>query len=110
MTNHDNDKRALVATICWSLWKERNEVVWNKKYSRAYVVIAKAKQYLEHWKFAQSKISVSRFPTLTEGDGSSVWVRPQETTIMVFKVFSGCSNIQRIQFLRDGFGGKGFIG
>lgn len=53
-TKYDNDKRAEIATVCWSLWKARNEVVWNNKYTRAHVVIAKAKQYLEQWRFARN--------------------------------------------------------
>lgn len=42
----DNEKCAEVATVCWSIWKARNNLVWNQKYTRTYVVIAIAKQYL----------------------------------------------------------------
>lgn len=42
----DNEKRAEVVTVCWSLWRARNELIWNKKYTRLNVVLANAKQYL----------------------------------------------------------------
>lgn len=51
----DNGKRAEVATVCWSLWKARNELIWNKKYTRLNVVIARAKQYLLQWEQAQKQ-------------------------------------------------------
>ncbi|XP_074323097.1 uncharacterized protein LOC141660037 [Apium graveolens] len=49
----DNNKRAEVAVVCRSLWKAMNEVVWNKKFTRLYIIIARAKQYLEKWRHAQ---------------------------------------------------------
>lgn len=52
LTNFNSDKRAEIATICWSLWKSRNEVVWNNKNTRIRV-IAQAKQYLDQWRCAQ---------------------------------------------------------
>lgn len=83
LANCDNRKKAEIAAICWSLWKARNEVVWNKKVTRLYVIIANAKQYLEQWRYAQSKFSYSLFPQAVEGDGGVSWVRPQELTIKV---------------------------
>lgn len=73
----DNEKRAEVATVCWSLWKARNELVWNKKYTRLNVVIAKAKQFLLQWNLAQKEKPQSRFPYFVEGDGQNLWVVPQ---------------------------------
>lgn len=76
--NHvDSDKRAEIATVCWSLWKARNEMVWNNRSTRIYVIIAQAKQYLEHWRYAQKSTTITRFPQLQEGDGVSAWVKPQ---------------------------------
>lgn len=39
----NNDRRAEVASICWSLWKARNDLVWKNKYTRTNMVIALAK-------------------------------------------------------------------
>lgn len=83
LSNYDNNKQAVVATVCWSLWKARNEMMWNKKETRAYVVIENAKQYLEQWNYAQNKLSVTRFPTLVEKDGDNVWLRPHELIIKI---------------------------
>lgn len=38
------DMNALIITVCWSLWRARNDVVWNRKYTKANRVIASAKQ------------------------------------------------------------------
>lgn len=73
----DKEKRAEVATVCWSLWKARNEFVWNKNYTRLNVVIAKAKQFLLQWSIAQKSKQPSRYPNFVEGDGKELWVAPQ---------------------------------
>ena len=80
----DTRKRAQVAAVCWSLWKARNDVVWNKKYTRAYAMIACAKQYLDQWRNAQKSAACTSRPQLYDGDGSCVWVKPQESTIKVY--------------------------
>ncbi|XP_074369416.1 uncharacterized protein LOC141710786 [Apium graveolens] len=74
---------AEIAAVCWSIWKARNEVVWQKNYTRVYVIVARSKQYLEQWKFAQNKASIICFPNLVERDGNSVWVKPQRSIIKV---------------------------
>ncbi|XP_074355880.1 uncharacterized protein LOC141695540 [Apium graveolens] len=79
----DNKKKEEVADVCWSLWKARNELVWNKKACRLYVIVANAKQYLEQWRYAQRKVSYSMFPQSVEGDGEVSWVKPQESEIKV---------------------------
>ncbi|KAL8126997.1 hypothetical protein AgCh_014061 [Apium graveolens] len=71
---------------------ERDELYWNqeihgcysnKKNTRLYVIVANAKQYLEQWRYAQSKVSYSLFPQAVEGDGGDSWVRPQGLAIKV---------------------------
>lgn len=73
----DNEKRAEVATICWSLWRARNVLIWNKKYTQLNVVIANAKQYLLQWRIAQKNTTQPRYPYFAEGDGLEIWVAPQ---------------------------------
>lgn len=46
-------------------------------------MIAKAKQYLERWRFGQSNLSIARFPKLVQKYGDSVCGRPHETSIKV---------------------------
>ncbi|KAL8124124.1 hypothetical protein AgCh_011939 [Apium graveolens] len=73
----DNEKRAQIAAVCWSLWKARNELTWNKNFTRLNVVIAQAKQFLLQWSIAQKSKPQSHFPYYVEGDGQEVWVAPQ---------------------------------
>lgn len=63
--------------ICWSLWKARNELVWNDKYARVNVVIARVKRYLLQWNQAQKQKPQSQYPYFVEGDGKEIWVAPQ---------------------------------
>ena len=79
----DKAKQAEVAAVCWALWRARNEVVWNKRYTRVYVVIAQAKQYLDQWRHAQKSAACTSFPQLYEGDDSYCWVKPQESMIKI---------------------------
>lgn len=43
---HDHNRVAELVSVCWALWRARNDVVWNRKYSKINRVIASAKQYL----------------------------------------------------------------
>ncbi|XP_074376894.1 uncharacterized protein LOC141718412 [Apium graveolens] len=79
----DKRKGTEVAAVWWSNWKARNEVVWNRKYTRVYMVIAQAKKYLDQWSNAQKSAACTSFPQLYEGDGDYTWVRPQESMIKV---------------------------
>lgn len=80
---YDKDKQAEITAVSWSIWRARNELVWNKKYTRLNFVIANAKQYLVQWKYAQHSGSETSFPKLVEGDGASVWAKPQVSKIKV---------------------------
>ncbi|XP_074377351.1 uncharacterized protein LOC141718876 [Apium graveolens] len=101
LVNYDRDKRTVVATVCWSLWKARNEAVWNKKFISTCVIIARAKQYLEQWSYAQRQVSYSIFPQAVEGGGCSSWVRPQELEIKI--------SIDAIIFLEFTASGLGLV-
>ncbi|XP_074346913.1 uncharacterized protein LOC141685724 [Apium graveolens] len=73
----NNEKRAEVVSVCWSLWKARNDLIWNRKYTRVNVVLANAKQGLLQWILAQKKVVQPHFSHSVEGDGSELWVAPQ---------------------------------
>lgn len=53
----NQNKCAEVVTVCWAIWRNRNDVVWNRKSSNVNRVVASAKQYLLQWKFAQVNCS-----------------------------------------------------
>lgn len=47
-------KKAEVVTLCWHIWKSRNDLIWNNKPSSVNKVVASTRQYLTQWTIAQS--------------------------------------------------------
>ncbi|XP_074351477.1 uncharacterized protein LOC141690587 [Apium graveolens] len=80
---NNHNKCAEVVTVCWAIWRHRNDVVWNKRYSNVNRVVALAKQYLLQWKFAQVNYSNASSRCEVQGDGAITWVRPQGNSIKV---------------------------
>ncbi|XP_074362405.1 uncharacterized protein LOC141702670 [Apium graveolens] len=76
-------KSAEVVTVCWAIWRHRNDVVWNSKFSNVNRVVASAKQYLLQWKCAQVNCSSASSRYVVQGDGAFSWVRPQGNSIKV---------------------------
>ncbi|WCJ44078.1 hypothetical protein M5689_024770 [Euphorbia peplus] len=62
-----------VALLCWSLWNNRNNVVWNRKSSLAGVIMQAVKSLFEAWKAAQVGGSVV---VQSAVQPYVVWVRP----------------------------------
>lgn len=50
---HHRSKAELIGTVCWSIWKSRNEVVWNGNTMRAGTVVNIASAYLTQWQKVQ---------------------------------------------------------
>lgn len=46
LCNISNDKKAMVFTVCWAIWKARNDKHWNKKHVTPNGLLAPAKLYL----------------------------------------------------------------
>ncbi|XP_074373800.1 uncharacterized protein LOC141714165 [Apium graveolens] len=76
-------KSAEVVKVCWAIWRHRNDVVWNSKFSNVNRVVASAKQYLLQWKCAQVNCSSASSRYVVQGDGALSWVRPQGNSIKV---------------------------
>ncbi|XP_074347619.1 uncharacterized protein LOC141686484 [Apium graveolens] len=53
---------AKIITLCWSIWRARNDLVWSNKSWNSMKIIAKAWEYLSQWTTAQEVMN----PTLTE--------------------------------------------
>lgn len=51
--NRTKDECAVIATLCWTIWKARNDLVWNQKHAQVYVIVASANQHLMQWNDAQ---------------------------------------------------------
>ncbi|KAK1353661.1 hypothetical protein POM88_052026 [Heracleum sosnowskyi] len=43
----------IVSMVCWCLWKNRNDIVWNQKSSDATTVVYSARNVLDQWQSAQ---------------------------------------------------------
>lgn len=76
-------KGAEIAMLCWAIWKARNDRVWRSIKTRVNSVVSSAMQYLLQWKNAQSKSYSPVTQSFQEGDGASLWVKPQGDTIKV---------------------------
>ncbi|XP_074342100.1 uncharacterized protein LOC141679517 [Apium graveolens] len=83
MASNDNKQRAEVVVVCWAIWRARNDLVWNQKFSTPNRVVAAAKQFLTQWKLSQSRSNVALNQPQVEGDGASSWVRPQTNSVKV---------------------------
>lgn len=69
--------------MCWSIWKARNNLVWNQKHTQVSDVVNSAIQYLVQGRNAQSWSSKALFQSVIEEDGAEKWVVPQVDTIKV---------------------------
>lgn len=58
LTKLDTGKCAEAATLCWAVWKARNDKVWNQRKARINVVVSTAIQYLKQWKEAQGRSNI----------------------------------------------------
>ncbi|XP_074322735.1 uncharacterized protein LOC141659705 [Apium graveolens] len=79
----DSRKHAEIVMLCWSLWRSRNDLIWNQKSTSALKTVAAARQYLAQWKATQSRQFVTPLQPLLEGDGACTWVKPQPNKVKV---------------------------
>lgn len=75
--------RALVVTVCWAIWRARNEKVWNNKASLVNNVVATSKEFLTQWTAAQGRSTKARLQPMADGDGADIWVKPQLNTVKI---------------------------
>ncbi|KAL8088880.1 hypothetical protein AgCh_038591 [Apium graveolens] len=79
----NRDEKAEVIVVCWSIWKARKDVVWNKKPISVNRVVALAKQHLFQWKAAQIISTSALLQPSYDEDGASNWVKPKRGIIKV---------------------------
>lgn len=77
------DMRELVFTVCWAIWKARNEKHWNKKQMSINGVLAMSKQHLVQWREAQERSTEALTRLRVVGDGANAWAKPQVGVIKV---------------------------
>lgn len=59
----------LIGMICWSIWNNRNEIVWNPKREESGQVVESAKLILNQWKSAQDRSFDNYIGFMTQADG-----------------------------------------
>lgn len=79
----DEEKAARVVMICWSIWRARNEVVWNQMWRSVEEVVSFAMLTLNHYLAAQDVGSIPSLNPLQEGDGAERWAKPVLNTIKI---------------------------
>ncbi|XP_074347377.1 uncharacterized protein LOC141686227 [Apium graveolens] len=79
----DAKKKAVIITICWALWRNRNDLVWNQRHASVNKTVAAAKQLLSQWSLAQNRSTSALLQPALEGDEACIWVNPQQNTVKV---------------------------
>lgn len=75
--------QAEVITLFWAIWRNRNDIVWNQRFSYVNRTVAAAKKYLTQWTIAQNRSSSTLLQPVVEGDGDCIWVNPQPNSVKV---------------------------
>ncbi|XP_074346848.1 uncharacterized protein LOC141685655 [Apium graveolens] len=79
----DKERRALIVTVSWAIWRVRNEKVWRNKNCSANGVLYSAKSYLTQWRETQSRSFVTLPHAGQADDGAFTWVKSQESLVKV---------------------------
>uniref|UniRef100_A0A803NG12 Uncharacterized protein n=1 Tax=Cannabis sativa TaxID=3483 RepID=A0A803NG12_CANSA len=82
-TGFNDDISCCVVMLCWSLWKARNTLVWDKKASSPPQVVSSAWTILDHWLKAQDKMSLLSPSMLDVGNNFEHWTKPVDNTIKI---------------------------
>ena len=72
------DKRQFGAMLCWTIWKCRNDLIWNQQCMEVQEAILSARVVLSQWKEAQDKCFDRSWGLLHPDDGSELWTPPKE--------------------------------
>ncbi|XP_063941746.1 uncharacterized protein LOC135149877 [Daucus carota subsp. sativus] len=71
-----SEKRPLVITVCWAIWKALNDKHWNHKQVSMNAALVSAKNYLVQWQNSQARSTQARGYSKFVGDGATSWVKP----------------------------------
>lgn len=75
--------KAKIITLCWSIWRARNDLVWKGKRGPVMRIVAKAWEFLSQWVNAQSRSIVAPITHTAAGDGAVSWVKPQTDEVKI---------------------------
>lgn len=79
----NQEDRAEIASLCWSIWNARNKVVWENKKSSVDGVLVSMRQYLAGWNSAQNFSTQALYQFVEYGDGVQSWVRPKNGAVKI---------------------------
>lgn len=83
VAGQSGDWKAKVITLCWSIWRARNDLVWNGKRWTSMRIVAKAWEFLSQWKEAQNRNFKVPIQPLVTGDGAVYWAKPRQNTVKI---------------------------
>ena len=89
----------LAAMVSWSLWNNRNDVVWKGRSRQAAKIIKHAKELLREWQHA--KDGQSRQIQRRIRSNEATWLRPEIGWLKC--------NIDAVIFQQEGFMGYGWV-
>lgn len=69
--------------ICWMVWKNRNDLVWNQHSLEAKEVVESARTVLNQWRQVQDKSFDDFLGYMTQDDGHELWQKPQLNRVKV---------------------------
>ncbi|XP_050217632.1 uncharacterized protein LOC126668483 [Mercurialis annua] len=78
MVHLNPDQQTLAAFICWKLWLNRNEEVWQNKMGTASSLIAEAGFLMASWLAANRRGAELRMAEVLKGDGVVRWCPPEQ--------------------------------
>lgn len=72
-----------IVTVCWMVWKSRNDLVWNQRSMDANEVVESAFVVLNHWESAQDTSFNQFMCHMTQDDGHERWNLPLSNRIKI---------------------------
>ena len=80
---HRNEDLAVMVMVCWMLWKNRNEVVWNQHSLEPKEVVESALSVLNQWKCVQDRTFDHFLGYMSYEDGDEHWSKPLINSVKV---------------------------
>ncbi|XP_074351743.1 uncharacterized protein LOC141690886 [Apium graveolens] len=78
-----SDERQMGVMLCWTIWKCRNDLMWNQKCMEVAEAVHSTRVALSQWKEAQDKFLDRSWELLNSDDGDELWTPPTENTTKI---------------------------
>ncbi|XP_074327050.1 uncharacterized protein LOC141664988 [Apium graveolens] len=76
LAGQTKENKAKIITLCWSIWRARNDLLWNGKRWKELRIVANAWEYLSQWRITQNRgMQAPLYPDFP-GDGAVIWGKP----------------------------------